>query len=176
MQGHNKVIIFIASAVGLYLAWFLVYDFWLKPDGQLDYRLTTNIAHVSANLLQMLGLDAHVEHRSRLFIGNKAGVWIDHPCNGLELYALFAGFILVYPGLWRRKLLFIPLGIAIIYGLNIFRVTLLALNYEYSRQSFAFNHKYVFTFVVYSVIFGMWMLWVNRYANGQRSVPAEAKV
>ena len=162
---QNKIVIFIASAVALYLAWYLLYDFWLKPDGQLDNLLTVNAAEMGTGALRLLQLDAHVEQRSRLFIGAQGVVWIDHPCNGLELYALFVGFLLIYPGPWKQKLLFIPVGIVVIYTLNILRIALLALNFLYNRQSFDFNHKYVFTFVVYAAIFGMWMIWVNRFSR-----------
>jgi hypothetical protein len=34
-----------------------------------------------------------------------------------------------------------------------------------SPESLEFNHKYTFTLLVYSLIFALWMLWVNRYSN-----------
>ena len=82
----------------------------------------------------------------------------------LVLYALFGGFVLAFPGPWQRKLWFIPLGIAIIWVLNVMRVAALALNHHYAHQSVDFNHHYTFTFIVYGCIFGLWMLWARRLA------------
>ncbi|MES2734395.1 MAG: exosortase family protein XrtF [Bacteroidota bacterium] len=169
MQARKQVVIFIASAVGLYLSWYFLFDFWLKPDGRLDHWLTVNVAEASSTLLGWMGFDAHVEQRSHIYIGSKSVVWIDHPCNGLELYVLFAGFILVYPGGWKNKLPFILSGVFCIYLLNIIRVALLAINYHISRQSFHFNHKYLFTTVVYVAIFGLWMLWVNKFSGNPQN-------
>jgi hypothetical protein len=45
------------------------------------------------------------------------------------------------------------------------RVAVLAVNYHFSRHTFDFNHKYTYSFLVYSVIFGLWMLWVNRFSG-----------
>jgi len=168
VKNQKHVLFFIASAIGLYLTWYVVYDSWLKKDGRLDHLLTVNAAQNGAGLLRVMGFDAHVEHRSKIFIGNRSVVKIDHPCNGLELYALFAGFILIYPGSWKKKLLFIPVGLAVIYLLNMVRLAVLALNLIYSEHTFNFNHKYVFTFVVYMVIFGLWMLWVNRFSRSRK--------
>jgi exosortase family protein XrtF len=168
VKDQKRVILFIASAIGLYLAWYVVYDFWLKPDGRLDQGLTVNVAQTGAKLLQGLGYDAHVEQQSRIFIGQKSVIRINHPCNGLELYALFTGFVLIYPGAWKKKILFIPFGISIIYLLNLVRISVLVLNFMYSKRSFDFNHKYVYTFLVYLAIFGLWMLWVNRFSRTRK--------
>lgn len=172
MKNQKHIILFIASAIGLYLTWYIIYDSWLKPDGRLDHCLTVNVAQTGTQLLRGLGYDAHVEQRSKIFIGERSVVWIDHPCNGLELYALFAGFILIYPGSWKKKFLFIPAGMAVIYLFNIVRIAVLALNLIYSRRTFDFNHKYVYTFVVYLAIFGLWMLWVNRFSNTRKLAAA----
>jgi exosortase/archaeosortase family protein len=81
------------------------------------------------------------------------------------LYALFAGFVLAFPGPVRRKLWFIPLGIAAIYLLNIIRIGVLALNHLYYHESVEFNHHYTFSFVVYACIFLLWMLWARRLSS-----------
>jgi hypothetical protein len=47
----------------------------------------------------------------------------------------------------------------------VLRVAGLALNVLYNASSVDFNHKYTFTILVYAAIFGMWMLWVKRYAS-----------
>ncbi|AYA37504.1 hypothetical protein D3Y59_10870 [Hymenobacter oligotrophus] len=176
MQSPNpnsqQLIRFALSGAALYLLWFFGYELWLKPAGKLDEALSLNLAQVSAAVLRAVSIPAAAAGRLVLVAG-KPAVWVGNPCNGQVLYALFAGFILAFPGGgWRRKLPFMALGMAAIYVLNIVRVGALTLNHLYSRGTVDFNHHYTFTFVVYSCIFLLWMWWVRRFAPSQ--VPGHA--
>ena len=164
--GNRLLIRFILVATAMYLVWFFGYEQWLAQDGRLDTVLCDNISRTSAALLRAFGFAASLDNVNPnvLLMNGRAAVVVGSPCNGLVLYALFAGFVLAFPGPWLRKLWFIPLGIAIIWGLNVLRVGALALNQYYAHQSIDFNHHYTFTFVVYSCIFGLWMLWARRLA------------
>ncbi|GAB3727389.1 hypothetical protein GCM10027594_09360 [Hymenobacter agri] len=154
----------------MYLAWFFGYEQWLAHDGRLDAVLCQNIAHSSVLLLRALGfaatIDAHLP--TLVLMAGEQSVVVGPPCNGLVLYALFAGFVLAFPGPWARKAWFIPAGIALIWLLNVVRVAALAINHHYSHQTVDFNHHYTFTFVVYACIFGLWMLWARRMATPVR--------
>ena len=154
---------FLLLAVGLYLVWFFGYEQWLRADERLDTALSVNIAQVTTATLQLLGFPASVaaDNPQLILMQQKMAVFVGNPCNGLVLYALFAGFVLAYPGPGRRKLWFIPVGILGIYLLNVVRVAALALNHFYAHQSVDFNHHYTFTFVVYGCIFLLWMLWAR---------------
>jgi exosortase/archaeosortase family protein len=103
-------------------------------------------------------------------------LFIWHPCNGLVLYALFSGFIVAFPGPARRKLWFIPLGLFLIYSLNVLRVIALSINTYYDHKSADFNHHYTFTAVVYASIFALWMWWATRGASASRRPAAESYV
>lgn len=155
----------------MYLAWFFGYKQWLAHDGRLDTVLCENISSSSVAVLRVLGfgatVDAHIP--TLVLMAGEQSVVVGPACNGLVLYALFAGFILAFPGPWLRKVWFIPAGIVLIWLLNVLRVAALAINHSYSHQTVDFNHHYTFTFVVYSCIFMLWMLWAKRMAT-----PAQA--
>ncbi|UOQ97627.1 exosortase/archaeosortase family protein [Hymenobacter sp. 5317J-9] len=157
---------FLLVAVAMYLAWFFGYQQWLGPDGRLDAALCAQITRSSVGLLQGLGFEAAVSPSSRqlVLMSGQPSVVVYPPCNGLVLYALFGGFVLAFPGPWRRKAWFIPAGMALIWGLNVLRVAALAINHRYAHSSLEFNHHYTFNFVVYGCIFGLWMLWARRLA------------
>jgi len=165
-SGNRLLIRFILIATVMYLVWFFGYEQWLALDGRLDTALCVQIARSSAALLQVFGFAASLDNvsPSLLLMNRQAAVIVGPPCNGLVLYALFSGFVLAFPGPWRRKLWFIPAGIFLIWLLNVLRVSALAINQHYAHQSVDFNHHYTFTFVVYSCIFGLWMLWARRLA------------
>jgi exosortase family protein XrtF len=153
-------------ATGLYLLWFLGYEQYLALDGRWDAALTENIATASVALLRLLGFPAAVAptQSTLVLVNGMPTVSIWTACNGMVLYALFAGFVVAFPGPLRHKLWFIPLGIALIYGLNVLRIALLCLNHLYYHHTVDFNHHYTFTFIVYGCIFLLWMGWATRLA------------
>jgi exosortase/archaeosortase family protein len=157
---------FLFVAACLYLGWLLAYEGFIGPDGRLDTWLSTNIAAASAGLLRLLGFSATVAVGSPLLcMDGQPAVIVGAPCDGLVLYVLFAGFIVAFPGPLRPKLWFIPLGIVVLYLLNIVRVGALALNQHYAHRSVDFNHHYTFSFVVYACICLLWMQWVRWYGG-----------
>lgn len=160
---------FLLTAALLYVAWYLFYTRLIHSGSTgytYDLALCRHIAHAAAGFLRGLGFTSWVLPNSRLFLNGWHVVNVGWQCDGLPMMALFAGFIIAYPGPWRAKLWFIPVGILIIHGINILRVAGLALNQIYSRASTEFNHHYTFTIIVYGVIFWFWTIWVRRY--GQR--------
>lgn len=164
---------FVAVAVALLLLWFFGYEQNLAPDGRLDQALCSNIARAAATLLRLFGFEARAAglHAQMLYFGSEPAVWVGPPCNGLVLYVLFAGFVLAYPGPIRHKLWYVPLGMGLIWLLNVLRVAALALNHKYAPESLDFNHHYTFTFVVYACIFGLWMWWARHLAGPLSSLP-----
>ena len=157
---------FLLVAGLMYLAWFFGYEQWLAHDGRLDAVLCAHITAASVWLLHTVGFAATVDPANidLVLMSGQPSVVVYPPCYGLVLYALFAGFVLAFPGPWQRKLWYIPAGIALIWVLNILRVAALAINHHYAHQSVDFNHHYTFTFIVYGFIFGLWMLWAKRLA------------
>ncbi|MFC5270527.1 exosortase X [Adhaeribacter terreus] len=164
MDNSQQIIRFLGTALALYAVWYLCYDLWLFPDGRLDTWLSEQEVFLSDYGLRLFGYQAS-HSDTTLFINTYPVVLVGNPCNGMVLFALFAGFIIAYPGPWKAKLFYVPVGIFLIYLLNVLRIMALALNSFHSRHTLEFNHKYTFAFVVYACIFGFWMLWIKRYAK-----------
>ena len=156
--------LFILKAIGLYLVWFLLYDNWLLKDGWVDHFLINHLVSSTKLILNFLGYEVFT-YSDAVGIDGTHGVLIGTPCNGLSLFALFAGFIIIFPGKWKQKLIFIPIGLLAIHMLNIIRLVGLALVVVYFPNSLQFNHKYTFTIIVYAFIFFLWMIWVNKFAT-----------
>jgi exosortase/archaeosortase family protein len=156
-------------AFALYGAWVLGYEVVLAPDGRLDQALSVTVAAVAATLLQAVGVVAATAANAPTTVTmyGEPAVFVGNPCNGLVLYALFAGFVLAYPGRAWRKAWFIPVGIGAIFLLNAGRVAVLALNHTYWYHTVDFNHHYTFTFVAYAAILGLWRLWTALGSAGR---------
>ena len=155
---------FLLVFAALYALWVLGYDGWVGPDGRLDHLLSANLAATSGAVLRLAGFAAGTgpARPTLVLLGGQPVVSVGDPCNGLLMYALFAGFVVAFPGPGRPKLWFVPLGVFALYALNVVRVAALALNHTYWYHTVDFNHHYTFTFVVYGATGALWVLWARR--------------
>jgi exosortase/archaeosortase family protein len=144
--------------------WFVGVAYGLGNDSALDTLLCRQLATASAWGLRAAGWAAATDAvQPRLLVLNGLpSVIVGAPCDGLVLYVLLAGFVLAYPGPARRRLWFIPLGIVALWLLNIIRIIALALNHQYSPETFEFDHHYAFSAVAYAALGGLWMLWTRQ--------------
>ncbi len=153
---------FAVSFVLLYLAWYLLYTFLINPWGKLDAFVIDNSITLTKALLSGLGFNVLVDGRS-LIVDGVGGVWIGDPCNGLDLFILFAIFIIAYPfGNWKYKSIYAIIGIILIHLVNTLRISVLILIQRFYPSYLDFNHKYTFTLLVYSFIFLLWILVIKR--------------
>ena len=164
MNDSKQIIRFLATAFGLYIAWYLCHDILIPTDNFVDSWLSNTETWLSSETLKLIGYKASAE-TNLLYINGFPVVSVSNGCNGMVLFALFTGFIIAYPGPWKTKLFFIPAGVFLIFLLNLLRIIALALNSWHSRHTLEFNHKYTFAFVVYAFIFAFWMIWIKRYAQ-----------
>lgn len=164
---HRVVLIFLLRAVAIYITWFIISNFFIEPTGNVNTWLNARVATDGAAVLRLTGFEASTTpgiNQTLITISKQNMVGVGNPCNGLELFILFAGFILCFPGNTANKLWFIPTGLFIIHVVNAARAAALAYIQLRYPQHLDFNHHYTFTILVYAIIFGLWMYWVNKFA------------
>jgi exosortase/archaeosortase family protein len=146
------------------LLWFVGVAYGLGGNSALDDMLCHQLAAASAWGLRAAGWVATTDviQPRLLVLNSQPSVIVGAPCDGLVLYALLTGFVLAYPGPARRRLWFIPMGIAALWLLNIIRIIALALNHQYSPETFEFDHHYAFNTVAYAALGGLWLLWTRQ--------------
>lgn len=93
--------------------------------GRLDAWLAEGTASLSIWLLSLGGFETLAAGRT-FGLADAPGLRVVDGCNGLSVLGLFAGFVLAYPGSVVRRMLFIPLGVLVIYGVNVGRLVTLA--------------------------------------------------
>lgn len=164
---------FILKASVLYAICYVLYEFVLKYFTNFDQIFIRQIINTCVFILECLGFKSFASKEVNDFqvfgIDGSNGVWIGGACNGITLMFLFAIFVIAYPGNVKAKLWYLPTGILIVYLINIIRIISLALIAFYSPQYLDFNHTYTFTFIAYSVVFGLWMLWVTKFSTTKNS-------
>lgn len=150
---------------GLY-QWFL----WGYDSDRFEVDpITVTVADQSVWLLDAFGSDAKsVKNPTQpcqdLIYNGKHVARIIEGCNAVSVMILFAAFVIAFSGRLRTTLWFIIAGGAVIYLLNVVRIAFLAsLLYHFPKQEHIL-HGVVFPLFIYSVVFVLWLIWVNRYS------------
>lgn len=156
----RPIILFMVRAIGIFIAWFIVYDLWLLPDGRLDEWVSVHIVNINAAVLSAFGYEVLSAGRIIALPGGN-GIELVDGCNGLEVIGLFLGFVVAYPGTWKNRAWFIPAGILLIYLVNIIRIAVLVLTQVSWPGFFDIMHDYLTTSVFYLVVFVLWVIWAQ---------------
>ena len=172
VRRHRTLLVFAGKMAAVYGGWFVLYDLWLAPDGRLDAWLAEGTASLSTWLLSLGGFETFAAGRT-FGLAGAPGLRVVDGCNGLSVLGLFAGFVLAYPGSVVRRMLFIPLGVLVIYGVNVGRLVTLAAVQVHWPAAFGFLHSLAITTVLYLVVFGLWMVWAH-YGRAPGAVEAQA--
>ena len=168
--GRDPLFRFFALSAALFTGWYLLYSLLLKPNGALDHWVIDQVIAWATAILRILGYrlipePANVEQIRTIGVEGGHLLWIGDPCNGVGLFAVFSLFIIAYPGPWRHKLWFIPLGVITIHLINAIRVAALCIVVTIDYELLNFNHDYTFYVVVYGWVFLLWYIWVQRFAR-----------
>ena len=170
IKEYSHLFRFLGLALLLLLIWVLINSLFPEWVSDLNYAIIKPQANASAGMLRLLGYQIDQDFLvngcdARIIINNRASICVGPGCSGLELFLIFAGFILLFRGNLRNKLWFMPLGLFLILVLNILRIVALSLIAYHKPEYLDFNHKYTFVIIVYGAIFLLWLIWVNHFAT-----------
>ena len=171
---------FIINGLLVYSIWIVFYEvFRYTPFidfyyNKITYFLTNSWLYSTKAFLTVLGyhVDIYVDRKIIQLQGTQ-GVLLERGCLGRNMMGLFAGFILVYPGNIKSKLWYIPLGLIVIYILNMLRISGLSLVQLYYPEYMDVSHHTIFKYTVYTAIFIMWAIWIGKINNKETSIPKE---
>ena len=156
-----NVQIFLKRGAILLTGWLLLNHLILKPIDIPDRQFTFMAQYCTAKVLSLFYNNVQLA-APHIFIGGRDIVIITNPCNGLELFALYLGFLLCIPASKKRFWAFAIVGTAVIFAINILRCTGLAvMSYNHSTLT-DFAHHYAFKLIVYAVAFYGWVLYSKK--------------
>lgn len=170
IRQNYELLRFLGAAFFLLLLWVLLTSFFPGIVADMHYSIIKPQADISAFFLRLFGYVVDQDYmvndcEARLVFAGSGSICIGDGCSGLELFILFFGFILLMRGRIKDKLWFIPAGVLAILILNIIRIIVLSLIFYHTPEYLDFNHKYTFVIIVYGAIFGLWVLWVNKFSH-----------
>ena len=83
-------------------------------------------------------------------------------CSGLKQMFFWTCLILTVRGGWIHKLWFIPLGWVCCHVFNILRIFIITLFMEFHPEWFHVLHDYIFKYLFYAMLFGLWVVFVEK--------------
>jgi exosortase family protein XrtF len=100
----------------------------------------------------------------KFFYNQKFVARIIEGCNALSIIILFIAFIVAFTGKLRTTILYIITGSVLIHILNIARIALLVVGLYHFPEQESFIHGVIFPLFIYSVVFVLWVIWVNKFS------------
>lgn len=168
----NKDIIWFLAKLsvlcGFYFLWFKP-NVWTLPVistlyGYFIHYLLVFLIEPSVWVLNMLGFEAVVAQTRQIDMFDlEFNIFVRNYCLGVDMIYCFTALILSFPGKWKERLWFIPLGIIGIHVINIIRVVALCFSWLKWGTDGPIDHHDVYNVVAVSFIFLMFVQWVNRY-------------
>jgi len=160
----------------LLLSFHYIYKWWAGPIGY--FPLATQVSELfnwasllllnqSAWVLENLfHINFHITLPDQaIHVQSSNGIWtyllVSPGCTSLKQWMHWLFLMLLFPGTWKHKLWYIPLGLIIIEFVNVVRIVGLTLTMIPWPTRFHFFHDYFFKTFFYIMIFLLWVIWVH---------------
>jgi exosortase family protein XrtF len=169
-QKQNPLLQFVINGFLLVILWLIFYHFVrylpiIDPIYELiTKKLSIFVLFLSKHALMFLGFDVSINGTIIYIEGAEKSVNLLRGCLGRNLMGIFAGFIIAFPGEWKKKLWYVPLGVAVILLVNVVRIVGLAYNSYCCPDNMKFNHDTFFNYSIYILTFLLWVIWVKKFS------------
>jgi len=167
MQSQKTIILFLVKFIGLYIVLNTIYGFWIDSYSPLPDPLTKIVTHQTVAMISLM--EEGVTVAEALGSPNvpvrqdgKTVVSVFEGCNSLNVIFVFLSFIVAFTGSPKKTVIYGIIGVALIYLLNLLRVGLLFFTAKYYPGNLYFFHKYLFTALLYVLVFFLWYIWVTK--------------
>jgi exosortase family protein XrtF len=173
-QLYRPFFVFLLKFFGVYVGLTLIYEWYLSQfDNVLAFEVdgfTQSVARQVQWVLNALHYDCvlllHEHQASVKLILNQVYVSrVVEGCNALSVMILFAAFVVAFSGKWLQTVGFIVVGTVLIHFLNVLRIALLSVALYYHPDQEPILHGVVFPLIIYGFVFGLWVIWVNKFSN-----------
>jgi exosortase/archaeosortase family protein len=131
---------------------------------QFNNGLRFILLHTTSCIFILLGYQTNFIDNYTVLVNGLSGVSIGNYCLGIQLWLYFSALIIAYPGgKWKKKLVFIFVGILCINLLNISRFIGLIYVAAYKPNIVDLAHEYIFNYIIYAFSIFMLYLWIKRF-------------
>ena len=170
---YRPFFIFLLKFFSVYVGLTIIYQTYLNQfENPLLFQVddfTQFVARQTQTTLQFFNFDSNIELNSnqayvKLFIEHVYVARVVEGCNALSVIILFAAFVVAFAGKRLHTIIFIVLGSVLIHILNVFRIALLCIALLHYPKQEHLLHDIVFPLFIYGCVFGLWVIWVNKFS------------
>ena len=179
IRPYRDVIVFVITLLIANYAWKWTFTgdengdmvTWLGFDVTAPFEfMACHIARLVYEMVSLFRDTVYVvgDHSVRFESGT--GTTIIWGCTGIKQSFIWMCLILTVRALqpelrtktWLHKLWFIPVGWVCCYAFNILRIFLIALFMESHPEWFHLLHDHIFKYAFYAMLFGLWVIFVEK--------------
>jgi len=170
----NKLFVPLAIFFGLYSLWLFADNILDVFSGfariwWLQYHILLKASmFIMIKLLSVFwGIDAFIiDYRNiALPAGQEIPIYNFH--LGLDVFVMFACFIIAWPASWKTRLWYIPAGMLFLYLLNVLFMTLAVSKAYYIPPTSKMPSPSQFKTILYLITLGLWLLFIRYFGNRQ---------
>jgi len=144
---------------------------WLGMEVTAPFEwMACHIASVVYWLLSLCRDTVYMTDAHTIRFTSGSGTTIVWSCTALKQSFIWLCLILTVRGGWKHKWWFIPFGWFCCYLFNILRIFIIALFIEHHPEWFHVLHDYIFKYLFYAMLFGLWV-WFVEGIRGVESSP-----
>lgn len=175
LDAFKDVIIFMAILLFFHFLWkifindVVVFEFYQASTDFLARKVflascwVLNVFNVDVVYYDELNIGGMLRKNVIYYAENNGYVAVGKSCSGLKQFYQWTILMLLYPGPWKQKAWFIPMGLLIFHVVNIFRILGMTAVTIYIPENWDFMHDYVMRPFFYVVMFTLWVWWNEKY-------------
>ena len=164
-------LVFLSTFFSVYILLTLLYKVYLNEFKTCEVDgITSFVGRNVEQVLRAFNYDAKVLKNAsgswlEVFLNNQNVVSVIEGCNAVSIMILFVSFIIAFSGKFKTTMLYALFGVALIYILNVLRIAVLTVLLFYFSQYAHFLHGVLFPLIIYSSVFILWFIWVNKFSK-----------
>ena len=144
--------------------------FWLAEQVYHQANWVLNLLGVKVTAFDQLTIDGRT-HENVFFCAQNSGyVYVNRSCSGLKQFYQWFFLMLLYPGPWKHKLWFIPMGLVVFHLVNVFRILMMVFVTINLSQHWDLVHDYVLRPFFYVVMFALWVWWNEKFYHKNKKI------
>jgi len=136
---------------------------WLAERVFYASRWILEALNVKITSFEQLAIGGSIKNRVFYYPENNGFVSVNLSCSGLKQFYQWVVLMLLYPGPWRHKAWFIPLGLIVIHFVNLFRIVSMTFVTIHLPDQWDFIHDNILRPFFYVVMFAFWVWWNEKF-------------
>jgi exosortase/archaeosortase family protein len=136
---------------------------WLALQVYLESRWVIELLTSKITAFDQLNIAGGLKRNVFYYAGNNGYVAVNSSCSGLKQFYQWFFLMMLFPGPWKQKTWFIPMGLVIIHLVNVFRIISMVFVTMYMADHWDFIHDWILRPFFYVVMFTLWVWWNEKY-------------